>query len=305
MDVLKFYQDYHIDHVTEHKNVREGWIGIHCPFCPGKQNYHLGYSMDEKYFSCWRCGKHSEIDVVKVLLDVNFTKAKEIAKMYGGTTDDEVRKFEQRVYKTGKAKLQYPIGKLKFYPAHFQYLEKIRKFDTEKIIKEWGLLGTGLIAYLDGINYSKRIIAPIIWDGKLVSWQSRDITDKHPAKYMACPPEREIMHHKHVLYGKFDGKKRKRGVCVEGITDVWRLGSDAFATFGIKYTPQQVRAIAHSFEEVIIMFDPEPQAQKQAWKLQKQLEGKGIRKVDRHILKTDPGDLSQREADVLMHYLMK
>lgn len=236
------------------------------------------------------------------LLDVTYSKAADIVIQYGG--GERLKIGEERKVKTGTNKFRLPYGELKIFEAHKRYLEK-RKFDPDQVIAQWELTGTGNIAYLDGINYSRRILAPIFWNGEMVSFQTRDITERSFSKYITCLPEREIIHHKHILYGKFsDGPKRK-GICVEGITDVWRLGTDAFATFGIKYTPQQVRVISKLFNEVVIIYDPDPQAQQQAWKLQKELEGKGLKKVSRHKIACDPGDLSQREADEMMHYLMK
>jgi len=299
MQIEKLFTDYHIPYVTEHKNVRYNWIGIHCPFCPGEQNYHLGYSIDDNYFSCWRCGGHGTTKTIAKILSVNWDKAEEIIKKYGGVTKQKASSPRVRV---GTNKFQFPSGDLTIHDYHKRYLEK-RNFDPERIVEEWGLLGTGPIAKLDDINYARRILAPIHWDGRIVSFQGRDITDKHMAKYMACPPEREIISHQHIVYGKPD-LGGIRGVCVEGITDVWRLGQDSFAIFGIKFTRHQIRAIARLFEEVVIVFDPDPQAQAQALKLEQELIFKGVR-AWREEISTDPGSLGQEEANYLMKQLMK
>jgi DNA primase len=96
----------------------------------------------------------------------------------------------------------------------------------------------------------------------------------------------------------------RRAICVEGITDVWRLGpAAAFAVFGITYTPYQVRAISKLFDEVIILFDPESQAQKQAKKLEYDLLGKNV-KAWRVTRDTDPGDMTQADANHLVKQLL-
>ena len=89
---------------------------------------------------------------------------------------------------------------------------------------------------LDNINYSHRIIIPYIWNSEIVSFDARDATNKQLNKYQACPLEREIVEHKRILYGTQE-MWTDTGICVEGTTDVWRLGTDSFATSGIKDSP--------------------------------------------------------------------
>lgn len=297
MEITKLLEDHSIPYATEHKNVRSNWIGIDCPFCPGEPNYHLGYSLDENYFSCWRCGGHSIPSTISKLLGVSTDKALSIIEQYGGesTNTPEVR------VRVGTTPFKLPSGDLTLHSHHKRYLEK-RNFDWEYLQEEWDITGTGPFAILDNINYSRRILAPIYWNNRMVSYQTRDITGKHEAKYMACPPEREIISHKEILYG-IPELWGSRGVCVEGITDVWRLGPQAFATFGIKYTMEQVLVIAYAFEEVVILYDPEKQAQRQAKQLLRDLEGKGVKawieKID-----VDPGDLSQEDANHLMMQML-
>ena len=297
MNVEKLLTDYHIPYATEHKNVRSGWIGVHCPFCVGSLDYHLGYNLDEDYWNCWRCGGHKTKKVIARLLSVNFTRAEEIIKQYSGKTK---AKTKSKI-KTNTLPFFLPKSDMTLTKAHKRYLNN-RGFDCEKLQKEWHIMGTGPVAKLDNLNYANRILAPVFWEGRMVSYQARDITDKHMAKYMACPPEREIISHKDILYGHQSGFE-KRGLCVEGITDVWRLGRAAFATFGIKYTWNQAKLISTLFDEVIILYDPERQAQLQAKKLAAQLM---LTKTKVHIEKipVDPGSLSQNDADYLVKTLL-
>jgi hypothetical protein len=191
-----------------------------------------------------------------------------------------------------------PLGK-----PHLRYLER-RGFDAEQIMRTWGLLGTGPLAFLDGLNYRFRIVAPIIWDGRTVSFQSRDYTNKADRKYLACVPEREVLSHKTILYGQQD-KWGSTGILVEGITDVWRLGTSACATFGIEYQTEQVLQLINHFERVVILFDPEPQAQQQARKMRAQLSGCGVKVIIEKLTDCDPGDLSQDDADHLVRNILR
>jgi DNA primase len=194
-----------------------------------------------------------------------------------------------------------PSGTESMDERHRNYLIK-RKFDPEKLEAEWGLLGTGPISLLDGINFKHRIIAPINWNGQQVSFQARDFTNRSDLRYITCPKVREIIHHKHILYGKQE-EWGNVGICVEGITDVWRFGPKAFATFGIEYTRQQMILMANTFKKVWIAFDDDPQAVKQAKKLAGQLCFCGILAEVVSII-GDPGSMDQKEANQLVKDLI-
>jgi hypothetical protein len=112
-----------------------------------------------------------------------------------------------------------------------------------------------------------------------------------------------LVHHKHILYGQQENWGDV-GICVEGITDVWRLGPSAFATFGIEFTANQVFHMASAFEWVVILFDEEVQAQAQAEKLAASLRFRAVR-VKIHKIVGDPGDLDQEEANHLVKELTK
>ena len=90
---------------------------------------------------------------------------------------------------------------------------------------------------------------------------------------------------------------------VEGPTDVWRLGSLAFAVSGIKYTPIQVRNISKAFKQVAIVFDADPQAKIQATKLVAELRFRGV-DAFRVDIEGDPGSMKQEDADYLVKNLI-
>lgn len=299
MRIVELYKDYHIPFASEgHKHSRPGWVQVECPFCSGNPGYHLGYNLNEHYFNCWRCGGKHHHKAISKILGVSAQKTDQIIKEYGGVT--------KRIAKTKKVEIRrkshkFPAGFSELQKTHKRYLEK-RNFDPEKIEKQWGLVATGPVSFLDGINYSHRIIAPINWKGEQVSFQARDITNKHILKYMACPKDRELIEHQTILYG-IPEMWGSRIIIVEGITDAWRLNGKAVATFGIDYTTSQLRWISKLFKDVVVLFDPDPQATKQAIKLINELRFRGIEatKID---IPTDPGDMSQDDADHLVKQIM-
>lgn len=299
MDIIQLYQDYSIEYHTEgHPHCREGWVNVECPHCTGNPGLHLGYNLEENFFSCWRCGWKPIDQTIAKLLNVPEREARQIIKRYGLLVSKPVE--EQKVKVHVKA-FKLPSGTMLLQEYHRRYLEN-RNFDPDYLVKVWGLLGTGPVSNLDKIDYKLRIIIPFIWGNELVSFDSRDITGKDPGRYKACPKDREIIAHKSILYGKQEAWKNT-GILVEGPTDVWRLGTSSFACSGIKYTPEQVRVIPNYFKRIAVCFDDDPQAKIQANKIVAELK---FRNVDafRIDIKGDPGDMEQNEADYLVKQLI-
>lgn len=302
MDIIKFYQDFNIPYKTEgHKHCREGWVQIECPFCTGNPGLHLGYKLQSNHFSCYRCGFHSVFQVVQTLTSLGVSETKNIIRQYQGT----FAKKESLKIEIKKLDFKFPTNTTDLQEQHKRYLIK-RKFDPDKLSQIWGLKGTGPISTLlhkdKQIDYSHRIIIPFHWNNKIVSFDARSISKNVEQRYQACPKEREIICHKDIVYGRPD-LWTKTGICVEGPTDVWRFGTHAFATSGIKFTPKQIRVIYKAFDRIAVVFDGETTAQEQARTLIKSLRdlGKDAFLVD---IEGDPGDMDQAEADYLVKQLI-
>jgi len=295
-DFESFCQDNSVDHSTEgSKHTSPGWIQMECPFCSGNPGHHLGFNIVKGYFNCWRCGFHPMDKVVSSILNCSTAHAKSVIKNYRGEPSPPTAKKEDV---KRASKLVLPIGCDALYERHFIYLAK-RQFNGKKLASTWNLLGTGPVG-----PYKFRIIAPIYHMNRMVSYQGRDITGKSPLRYKACKKEDEVRDHKHCLYGlnKVDGDSV---VVVEGITDVWRLGPGAVATFGIEYTPVQV-SLLKKFKNAFILFDTaDPQAVTQAFNLGEELNAFGVEvEVIEITGSEDPASMPQREADILMKELL-
>lgn len=298
MRILDLYRDFNLDFKTEgHKHCREGWVNVECPFCSGNPGYHLGFEMEKEYFYCWRCGFHPTITTLSELLNLPIFKVKQILKEYGGKTD--VIRAEKQ---TDKLPFKLPTGTSGLLQPHIRYLEK-RGYNSLKIIEDWKIQATGPHAMLGKLNFKNRIIIPVFWNGQMVSFVARTISSKDSYRYLVCPKERELVFHKEIIYGNQKEWKRV-GIAVEGVTDVWRLGFNAFATFGIEFKRKQVREIAKAFDFVYVMYDNEPQANIQAEKLMAELNFAGVKTKRIHAPGKDPGSMKQEEADYLVKQLM-
>lgn len=300
MNITHLLQDYGIPHMTEgHQHVTEGWVNVHCPFCPGTPNFHLGISPTGGCH-CWRCGGHGLRETLSRLLNVPERQVGGILKRYQVRTARVKDAPEPRV---SIHPFRFPQPYKSITGPYKRYLAR-RWFNPERIAEEWRLLQTGPVSYLDGISYSHRILIPIYWEGKVVSFQARDITDKADLKYLACPKTREKIHHKDILYMHPDRPDSRTGIVVEGVTDAWRLGWPAVATFGIEFKMTQVLRLAERFDRLFILFDRETQAQKQARMLAVKLRTLGREVHIEQILDGDPGSMNQDDADHLVRQLI-
>ncbi len=303
LDIERLLRDHGIPFVTwgEHAHSTEGWLNVHCPFCPGSQDFHLGIHREYGGCHCWRCGSHRLIETLAGLLNQREDEVRRILRKYQGIRLAPKKAQEPKV-SIHPFRLPRPHSpNLTARGSH--YLRK-RGFDPDRIENTWSLMETGPISSLDGISYALRILIPIFWNGEMVSFQARDMTDRSDRKYLACPMRREALHHKNLLYGDQEiWSNSDTIIIVEGVTDVWRLGPLAVATFGIEFTNTQVlqlaRSRAHSF---FIIFDAEPQAQWQARKLAVKLKALGRSALPISI-QGDPGSLEQSEADRLVYEL--
>lgn len=298
MDIIQLYSDYNIQYWTEGKNVAPGWVNIQCPFC-GDDSNHLGFNTNKEYFNCWKCGSHPIVKTLAKIINLDEGEIRSILNQYGGRA--RVPSQDDKIV-IGTKRFKYPSDTKRLSRKHKLYLEN-RGFDPERLEYEWDLLGTGPCSVLDKSSYKYRIIAPIYWDNRIVSFQSRDITNKQTQRYKVCPREREIIHHKHILYGK-EKDWYDFGIVVEGITDVWRLGTVACATFGIEFNILQVKSISQHFERVVVLYDDEPQAIRKADLFVGELRAFGIHST-RFTIKGDPGGLKQSDADYLVKHLKK
>lgn len=289
---MKFLHDYNIPYSTSGtKHNRRGWVQIGCPFCAGGVGTHLGIKLPGAFASCWRCKGKSIPNTIQALLGISWPETRAILSKY--ETNKKIQQTQKKKIKLIDKKVKFPMGTTDLTPRHDAYLES-RRFDPEYLEKVFDLQGTGPTG-----EYKHRIIAPIVLQDTLVSYQGRDITDKSKIKYKACANEDEALPHKHTLYGA-DLARLERVVIVEGITDVWRLGPGAVATLGTSFTPAQIKMLCKNWEKAFVLFDPEPTAQKIGNDLGEALGSTGMNVEILSLEGCDPGDMEECDASALM-----
>lgn len=286
-DVISFLDEYNIPYKSEGKNWQPGWTQICCPFCHDS-GWHGGFNISAGYYNCWRCGHHdTPFVIMKLVPNIQIYEARTIMALF--MIFDDGSKVERK--KAAAKECEWPMGTTDCNGSHGKYLWD-RGFDLPKIVGTWGIRATGPLG-----DYKFRIIAPIIVDGVMVSYQGRDITGKQKLRYKACRIEEEVIHHKHIVYG-IDYVKNGRCIIVEGITDVWRLGPGAIAMFGIEWTNEQLLFLVERVKEGLVLFDSG--SVDKARMLVSELNSLGLDFRVAELDEGDPGDMSQEDADQLM-----
>jgi 5S rRNA maturation endonuclease (ribonuclease M5) len=300
MNIEQLYRDFGIPYATEgHKHTRDGWINIACPFCTGNAGLHLGFHLEDEYYVCWRCGGHSITDTLAKVLNMSYKEIPGIIRQYSGKV--VVRHTKEQKVRLKAFKLPEPLLP-DFTAAHINYLIR-RGFDPDEIKQEWKVQASGMYCKLDKLDFKWRLIIPIYWNGKIVNFQGRDITDKAPQKYLACPEERELINIKKTLYGQ-QQYWHNLGIGVEGVTDVWKIGRAGVGLYGVKYKPTQVRLIAKQFKRFFVLFDPDRAGQTKARQLVAELRFRGVEAYNYKLPEeVDPGSLSYENARVLVKEL--
>jgi len=293
-----FLQDTRIDCTETGQKATKNRINVHCPFCTGSRKFHLGIHLTNAYANCWRCGPHSLLSTIKALLHVSWGEVYKIVDEYSDVSGVRVAKYD-RTNRNSTIVLPGVLEPLK--RIHTTYLEG-RNFNPDDIINTWNIQSVGPTGMC-----KHRIFIPIQYRGDIVSYQCRSVVQgDNILRYITCPPDKEVIFHKSILYG-LDSVISDTIVVVEGVTDAWRLGAGAVCTFGTNYMKEQVYQLS-KYKYVFILFDPETAAQRQAEKLANELAF--LKKCEPFILDIkslgvdDPGTLRQSDADELMRDIM-
>ena len=305
MNIIEFLEENNIKIWYDGKNISDGYIGIKCLFCNDSSN-HLGIRVKDLKISCWKCGKHSLVDLVKEVLQIDFKAALNIARSI--ERDDLIRPIitDKKSGDISNARTILPFNSRDIFPRiHIQYLRS-RGFNARKIIRQYNLKA----CYRSG-KYRYRIIIPCYMHGKLVSFTARDITDQQKPKYLAASKAETNFPPGQCIYNFDTVERGGKAILVEGPFDVFRMGHGSICFFGVRLTGQRMIEIANKdLDKLYIFFDTEPQAQKYARSLAvtlaplvKNVEILQITNPAFVRRKLDPGELSFEHAARIKNWL--
>lgn len=287
-NTVKFCQDYRIPYKLTRK-----WIQTSCPWC-GDSDLKGGFSLSGTQAGCFKCGSHPVPETIQRMLMCSRQEAQEIINSYQGSYSYQNMLSDEQV---AASKVDLP-GRLKMRKVHKRYIES-RGFDPAELTKEWGLRFTGP----EDPEWRFRIIMPIFFKGKIVSFQGRDVTgNENVIRYKGAKIEESVLHYKKTLYGI---EKCRGGVAavVEGVFDMYNMGAGFVCVFGTSMTHAQIRLLAE-LDHVIFLFDPDDE---NAWKKSKkyvlELRTLGVKAERVRYDGGDPGSLKLDDVNYIRKYI--
>lgn len=279
MDWLQFFDDHQIDYVTRGPNVKKDNVNIACPFCGDDPSHHMGVSLLDKGYGCWRSANHAgkkSNGLIRALLNCSFNQAKILAQQYSAADPESLDEAiaalmagEQADKRPDRAtELRFrgefsPIKAKGSTSRFYSYLERRGFGDgTADLCKLYNLrcANTG--------RFKDRVIIPIYQGGKLVSWTSRAIgKNVEAARYLALSEDQGGL--VNVFHTIWNWDELKHGgdllIIVEGPFDAlkvdfygWELNTCATCTFGTAMSEEQammIAEVAKGFEKAVLLYD--------------------------------------------------
>jgi DNA primase len=247
VDIQAILDDLHIPYTTRGKNVSQGWVGTQCPF-PGCDDHsnHLGLNLDSPVVSCFSCGKSGNYLTYLAAKLESWNKAVEIIEKY---TPKELKKQQYQIKENRVSQVELPKEATK-KPTKYQkqYIEG-RGYDLKKMEILYDFYYCGPIG-----DWKNRIIVPIYYKNKLVTFSSIDIAKNSKLRYKHESEERSICHCKELLYGIDQIPHKDVILVVEGFFDKARIGQNCVSTMGTIVTETQLKLLTQ-FKKVITAFD--------------------------------------------------
>ena len=288
-DIIEYLDEHSIPYHSSGKNISRGWVGVQCPWC-GDESNHLGINMDSKTINCWRCGEKGSI--IQYIQEIDQCPKQQAWRIIEKFQDYSLDHVEKEQDEERPEYCQQPKGISKNFTGEFRNWIISRRFNPDILIKKYNLLMGKEVGF-----FKYRLVVPVYLNRKVVTYVGRDVTGKQKVSYKNWPRQKSYLDVKETLYN-IDSVK-KTALVVEGITDVWRIGEGAVATFGTKYTKAQINLLSKKCKEVFIMFDAD--ATTQAFKFANDLSSI-INKVKVVELSSgDPDNLTEKEVSDLRY----
>ena len=296
-DIKEYLEDRRLHFWEEGKNVHKGWINVTCPFCGDHShsgNNHLGINKESKMTNCWICGpRGSIVAYIQKIESCSWQRAELILESFQDKYG--IKNIHKKIKQHEQQKSNIILSKeftTKFPQQHIDYLIN-RNFDPKKIIPKYKLLACNNLS-----KYKFRIIIPIIMNNNIVSFTSRDITNKREPKYLHLSNEESALPIIDCIYNVDNVKDRV--IITEGVTDVWRIGNGSVAMLGKIFPSSRISILSRlKLKAAFVMFDGESEAIKRAYQLANKLSIfiDHIEVIE--LSNIDPADLSEDEIKEL------
>lgn len=312
--ILRFLNENNIFFVESGPNVSKNNVNIKCPFCQDDLSQHLGINLKNGIFGCWRNSSHKGnfTYLVKTLINCSWEEAVSITgKKTSSLTIEDTNSVVNNIFNTDKEQIikstkklklpsgSKPIKKAGIPSSFYEYFLRrgfTNKARLNKLIKQ-----KNFQACLMG-QWSYRIIFPIYYQGEMVTWTSRSISD-HTLKYLDLSIDESLRHVKQCVYDYDDLSGGKILFITEGIFDCLKLQFylprkySATCMFTKTIRDEQIYLISQlskKYAEIKILLDSD--AQLEAMKIKNKLSFlRNISLMKLPVGIKDPGEMVEEQ----------
>jgi len=328
MDWEGFLTDHNIEFITRGHNVKKNNVNICCPFCGDDPSFHMGISLQDKGWGCWRSVGHAGIKphrLIRALINCGAETANILAKQYSqadpSTLDEAIAALQAGDAAPTKATKRPRLA----MPAEFKKINaygstlRFWLYLEERGFKDVGFLVDNYkIRCCSTGKFKDRIIIPIYINKKLVSWTSRALGKTiEAARYLALSESEgglvnvfhtlwnwdEIVKGGDILFiteGPFDALKLDYH-----FMELMQYAAMATCTFGTAMSEEQallLREIAPRFKRKYLLYD---NGEVESIFLAKdKLVGTGIEIGSIPDSVKDPGEMNRKQVRKLVQTLL-
>lgn len=200
---LPFLDAHHIFYATSGSNVSRGNVAVHCPFCgPADQSQHMSIAINGRGWHCFRQPEHSgksPVYLVQALLGTTLDRARAIVgdSLFipdGDFMQAVMSKFEPpSVDAPRKLTLPEdfkPIVELPSTRRAIDYLTgPSRQFTRKQALT---MTGNYDLRFATRGHFKGRIIFPVRYKRKLVTWTGRSIYPSEQLRYRTLSTDAEL-----------------------------------------------------------------------------------------------------------------
>ncbi len=277
--LINFLRENFIEYRDYGPNVSSNNVNIRCPLCKNDPSFHMGINYNTGVFGCWRDPLHKGKNVAYLLSKVTKLPVSKIVRDLGLVTtlakDDMAKALEivsgdnKQVYTEPRQNKTLTFKK-SFIPLfdsdiNFRYIKPAIDYLQARGFSRVVDMAKYYSLHYDYYGEWKyRIIFPIYYKNKLVTWVGRSINNNLKPKYKDLSKEESVIHCKDCLFDYDNLTKGGEVLCItEGVIDAAKVnmpnkGIRATCLFTKKATEQQLDllySLKGLFDKVLIVLD--------------------------------------------------
>ena len=254
----KILRTKNITFSTSGKHATENHINVKCPFCgEGDPSFHLGISVINGAYHCWRNPKHSGYNIDYLISKILRISKKDARSLISENSDLSFAKEKVKDDTKIWSFMDTFVEPYK-YKKPYSYLRKRGFDDVELVCNRYNL------KYCNYGDWAGRLIIPIYDDtDSLVSFTARDVTGTSSIRYKTLESMYCKKDHRDLLFNSNMKATGKDLILVEGVMDAIKIeyisGSvNSWALMGLEMSFGKIDIIkkhAHLFSRIFLMLD--------------------------------------------------